>query len=122
MPTDPASPPTPFHLIDLSRRGFLRGAVLAGGGAVAATVAAACTPAAKQSWTFAPIGAAATPGPAASPAETPPATPGESHEHGGPGASPGTDDHDANAAALVKRFLDGEAAAVDGLGNQAYGA
>ena len=42
-------------------------------------------------------------------------------DHGSPGASPGPDDHDANAAALVKRFLDGEAAAVDGLGNQPYG-
>ena len=35
--------PAPTTATDLSRRGFLRGAVLAGGGVVAATVVA-CTP------------------------------------------------------------------------------
>ncbi|HTK45466.1 MAG TPA: multicopper oxidase domain-containing protein [Patescibacteria group bacterium] len=104
---------------ELSRRRFLRGAVLAGGGAVAATVAAACTPAATaQPWIYGPIGAPnTTSGPAASPATTP----GASMDHGSPGASPGADDHDANAAAIVKRFLDGEATAVEGKGNQPYG-
>jgi FtsP/CotA-like multicopper oxidase with cupredoxin domain len=110
---------------DLSRRGFLRGAVVAGGGVIAASVAAACTPSAPPGWTLAPIGAAATPGPAATPAETTAATPAASHDHeargSSPGASPGAQDHDANAAAIVKRFLDGEAAAVEGAGNQPYG-
>jgi manganese oxidase len=109
---------------DLSRRRFLRGALVAGGGVVAASVAAACTPAAPPGWTLAPIGAAATPGPAATPAQTTAATPGASHDHGpasSPGGGAGGEDHDANAAAVVKRFLDGEAAAVEGAGNQTYG-
>jgi FtsP/CotA-like multicopper oxidase with cupredoxin domain len=102
---------------DLSRRGFLRSAVLTGGGVVAATVAAACAPAATaQPWTYGPIGA---PNPTSGPATTP----GPSHDHASPGATAGAGagDHDANAAAVVKRFLDGEAAAVEGMGNQPYG-
>ena len=119
MPTLPALAPASTPP-DLSRRGFLRGAVLAGGGVVAASVAAACTPAATpEPWTYGPVGPPSTP--AASPGATPGASPGSSHDHGGPGASPAAGDHDANAAAVVKRFLDGEAAAVDGMGNQPYG-
>jgi FtsP/CotA-like multicopper oxidase with cupredoxin domain len=119
MTNEPAAASTPTPPIDLSRRGFLRGAVLAGGGVVAASVAAACTPAATPpGWTLGPLGAASA---GASPAASPGATPGSSMDHGTPSASPGMDDHDANAAALVKRFLDGEATAVEGLGNQPYG-
>jgi FtsP/CotA-like multicopper oxidase with cupredoxin domain len=108
---------------ELSRRGFLRGAVLAGGGVVAATVAAACTPAATaQPWTYGPVGAPnPTTGPASSPGATPAATPGASHDHASPGASPAAGDHDAAAAAVVKRFLDGEAASLEDKGNQPYG-
>jgi FtsP/CotA-like multicopper oxidase with cupredoxin domain len=115
MTREPA--PTPA---DLSRRGFLRGAVVAGGGIVAATVAA-CTPAATTppAWTYGPIGAPAAPSPS-----SPAPTPGASMDHGGgesPGASLGHDDHDAAALAVVKRFLDGESAKVEGAGNQPYG-
>src|SRR5690242_17643092 len=46
MPDPNASPVDSTPPSELSRRGFLRGAVLAGGGALAATVAAACAPAA----------------------------------------------------------------------------
>src|SRR5262245_14271374 len=122
MTNESASTPAPINLHDLSRRGFLRGAVVVGGGAVAATIAA-CTPAVAPTWTAAPVGAPATPGPATSPAPAASAapTPGATHDHGGPGASPSAGDHDANAAAVVKRFLDGEAASVDGLGNQPFG-
>ena len=42
---------------DLDRRGFLRGAVVAGGGLVAATVAACTPPGAMPGWTYGPIGA-----------------------------------------------------------------
>ena len=103
----------------LSRRGFLRGAALAGGGLVAVGVAA-CAPAANApaGWTFGPaLGAS----PAASPgatAATPSATPSHAHESPAPSSSPGTSDHDAAALAVVKRFLDGEAGALDGAGNQ----
>ena len=119
MPTPPALAPASTPP-DLSRRGFLRGAVLAGGGVVAASVAAACTPAVTPApWTYGPVGPPSTP--AASPGGTPGASPGSSHDHGGPGASLAAVDHDAKAAAVVKRFLDGEAAAVEGMGNQPYG-
>ena len=105
---------------DLSRRGFLRGAVLAGGGAVAAGVLAACAPAASPPpWTLGPIGA---PNPTAAPGGTATATPGASMDHAGSlGASPAARDHDAAALAVVKRFLDGESASVEGMGNQPYG-
>jgi Putative multicopper oxidases len=39
----------------------------------------------------------------------------------GPAASPGAADHDANALAVVKRFLGGEGTALTGAGNQPYG-
>jgi manganese oxidase len=122
MRNEPAHSATPSQMIDLSRRGFLRGAVLAGGGVVAATVAAACTPAATSApWVYGPVGA---PNPTTAPGVPGPtaaASPGASHDHGGPGASPAAGDHDAAAAAVVKRFLDGEAASVEGMGNQPFG-
>src|SRR5450830_582361 len=46
--TDPAGEPTSGAL---SRRGFLTGAVIAGGGLVAATIAS-CAPAAAPNWTY----------------------------------------------------------------------
>jgi FtsP/CotA-like multicopper oxidase with cupredoxin domain len=107
----------------LSRRGFLGRAAIAGGGLVAAAVAA-CTPGAAVTpgWTYGPLGVPdATSKPAASPGASAAATPGASMDHGTPGASPSAGDHDANAMAVVKRFLDGEAAAVEGAGNQPYG-
>ncbi len=104
---------------DFSRRGFLRGAVLAGGGLAAATIAA-CAPGAGASpaWTYGPPPPAPTPRPDATGA---PASPGASMSHGpaasGAAASPGTDEHDAAALAVVKRFLDGEGTALEGQGN-----
>ena len=119
MNNDPATPASPTLPADLSRRGFLRGAVLAGGGLAAATVAACAPGVTPPPWTLGPIGAPnSTKGPESS---APAATPDASHDHGSPGASPAAGDHDANAAAVVKRFLDGESAAVEGAGNQPYG-
>jgi FtsP/CotA-like multicopper oxidase with cupredoxin domain len=103
---------------DLSRRGFLRGAVLATGGVAAATIAA-CTPTAVAgpAWTYGPKPTPATPAPVPSLA----ATAGPSHDHGGPAPSgsstPSTDDHDAAALAVVQRFLGGEGATLEGQGN-----
>jgi FtsP/CotA-like multicopper oxidase with cupredoxin domain len=104
---------------DLSRRRFLRGAVIAGGGAIVATIAA-CTPSSPlPGWTYpagVPTGATSTTQPSAAPAASMDhvASPGAS-----PAASPGG--HDENALAVVKRFLDGESAALEGAGNQPYG-
>src|SRR5918994_453061 len=62
--------------------------------------------------------------PGAGASEAPAASPGASMDHGspapsgGPSASPGENEHDAAALAVVKRFLDGEGASVEGQGNQ----
>ena len=99
---------------NLSRRGFLRAGALAGGGIAAATLAA-CAPAAAPAWSFPPPPAPA----AANPSASAPASAAPSHDAShapAPAASPGMD-HDANASAVVKRFLDGEAATLP-LGNQ----
>jgi FtsP/CotA-like multicopper oxidase with cupredoxin domain len=107
--------------VDVSRRRFLRGAVIAGGGLAAAAVAA-CTPSsALAPWSYAPFAspAAGSPGPTAAPA----ASPDASHDHAGsPAPSAGAGgEHDSAGLAVVKRFLDGEAAALEGAGNQPFG-
>jgi FtsP/CotA-like multicopper oxidase with cupredoxin domain len=98
----------------LSRRGFLRAGAIAGGGIAAATLAA-CAPASAPSWTFPP-----PPSPvAALPSASAAASVAPSHDASNapaPAGSPATD-HDSNAAAAVKRFLDGEATTLP-LGNQ----
>jgi manganese oxidase len=112
----------PIQDPDVSRRGFLRGAVLAGGG-LAAVAVAACTPGATSgpAWTFGSLPAPASPKPGASGAA---ASPAASADHGSPGASagpsagPGMGEHDENALAVVTRFLEGEGASVEGQGNQ----
>jgi manganese oxidase len=103
----------------LSRRRFLRGTVLAGGGLAAAAVAACAPGASTAPWTY---------GPPAAPAGTATAStaaPAGTMNHGtgssaSPGATPGMD-HDANALAVVQRFLGGESAALEGAGNLPYG-
>ncbi|MFL5679901.1 MAG: multicopper oxidase family protein [Chloroflexota bacterium] len=102
----------------LSRRGFLRTAALAGGGLVAVGVAG-CTAAAAPQWTYGERLAAPSAGAAATPA--PSVAPSSSMVHGSP--APGASGapaagHDDAALAVVKRFLGGESASVDGAGNQ----
>jgi FtsP/CotA-like multicopper oxidase with cupredoxin domain len=120
--TDEARPTTAAP--DLTRRGFLRGAVLASGGIAAATIAA-CTPATGvgPAWTYGPPPSPAAPRPASSPAASAAASPGASHDHAttepsSPAASPGADSHDAAALAVVQRFLGGEGSNLEGQGNQ----
>ena len=102
----------------LSRRGFLRAAAVTGGGVATMGVLAACagpTPTAGWAGGAAPVvGAGPTPvaGATASPMD-----------HGSPAPAPGTPapdatDHDANALAVVERFLAGEGASMDRPGNQ----
>ena len=119
------SPGTDTNLtsaIGLSRRGFLGRAAVAGGGLVAAAVAA-CTPGATSAtpgWTFGPPVAAGSPNPGATPAGSGAATtPGASMDHGIPSTSPGGGDaNDAASMAVMQRFLDGEASSMEGQGNQ----
>jgi FtsP/CotA-like multicopper oxidase with cupredoxin domain len=104
---DPSKFPT-----GLSRRGFLRAGAVAGGGIVAATVAA-CTPAGGTSWAYAPK----VPTPATSNAPSASSAPSSGASHSpAPSGAPAVD-HDANAKAVVDRFLAGEAAELP-LGNQ----
>ncbi len=97
----------------LTRRGFLRGAALAGTGLVAATVAA-CAPAAAPSWSYAtskpgplPTTPAATPAPTASPVATAPPTFAATPAPSVPAAAipPGWSEHDVAARTVVRRYL-----------------
>jgi FtsP/CotA-like multicopper oxidase with cupredoxin domain len=130
MDTMPAPTADPTAAIDtmlegrLTRRRLLSRGVLAGGGLVAATIAA-CTPAStKPGWTAGPAlgaGAAASASPLASAEPSAPASAEPSHEAShspAPSGSADPVDHDANAKAVVDRFLAGEGAEVEGLGNQ----
>jgi hypothetical protein len=107
----------------LSRRGFLRGAALAGGGLVAVGVAACAPSAGAPTWTFGPP-ASARPNagqPSASAlASSPESSPNHDHASEAPTASGAPPDHDAAALAVVKRFLDGEYGKVEGAGNQPF--
>jgi FtsP/CotA-like multicopper oxidase with cupredoxin domain len=104
---------TPTASAALTRRGFLRAAAVTGGGLVAVGVAACAPAAAAPNWTFP---TQQGPNPAASPAAPtapPTAAPSPSMDHPTPAVStPPAASHDANAAAVVKRFLDGEAASL----------
>jgi FtsP/CotA-like multicopper oxidase with cupredoxin domain len=122
-PSNPVPLTTGTQPSPLTRRSFLRTAALAGGGVVAGAVVAACAPTGKgPAWTYAPTAAAG----ASSPPSTAPAAsanPAPSMDHSpapsaAPSGSAAPTDHDAVALAVVKRFLDGEAGKVGGMGNQ----
>jgi FtsP/CotA-like multicopper oxidase with cupredoxin domain len=119
--TDPTASPS------LTRRDLLR---VAGGGLVAVGVAACAPAAAAPAWTLGPTFAPAASGSAAPPAASAPTASSApsasgSMDHsaapsGAPSASPSAPavDHDANAKAVVDRFLGGEGASLSGTGNQ----
>jgi len=114
IPSAAGDQPAAGPPVSVSRRGFLRSAAVAGGGLVAVGIAACAPAATSPAWTLGPTippgGAAPTPTPAAS------ADPGHSLAPS-PGASV-EPDHDANALAVVQRFLGGEWEQVPGYGNQ----
>ncbi len=102
----------------LTRRRFLRGAALAGGGLIAAGVAA-CAPAATAGWTYGPQGVPSTDPGAASPSPAPSAAPSADPSMSmAPSADPsasasaptevipeGWSQHDINARKVVRRYL-----------------
>jgi len=116
-----------FPLPDLTRRHFLRGAAMAGGGLMAATLAACAPAAAPVGWTFgptAPTGASAAPG------NKPTGTEAPSDPHAGHGAaSPGPSGspaasgnlprgwtaHDLSARSSVRRYIGNLAPALRGI-------
>jgi FtsP/CotA-like multicopper oxidase with cupredoxin domain len=92
---------------DLSRRGFLRAGTLIGGGIAATALAACAAPTVGSGWTFGPQASPAAAGPSTAAASSIAPTHAASHSPA-PSAPPAID-HDANASAVVKRFLGGEA-------------
>ena len=100
----------------ISRRSLLAVGAAAGGGLMAATLAA-CAPAASAAWTFpparaeAPGAAAPSAAPSAAASAAPSAAPSDSaHVHDPSASGAPSTDHDANAKAVVDRFLGGEGA------------
>jgi FtsP/CotA-like multicopper oxidase with cupredoxin domain len=130
--TIPGTPEAPSEdQSAFTRRGFLRGAAATGAGLVAVGLAA-CAPAASAtgSWAYgqsipsanpsgqpAPSGAPASAAPSTGPTPMPSMDHGSPAPSSSPGASPAPD-HDANAKAVVDRFLGGEGASLEGAGNQ----
>jgi FtsP/CotA-like multicopper oxidase with cupredoxin domain len=127
---DVPGPAEPGHGIagvlpaDVSRRGFLRGAVIAGGGLMAAGLAA-CAPGSNvPTWTYAPIAtpsaggspapstSGATPGP--TPAGTAAASPAATSGTGG-GIPAGWTSHDVDARNVVRRYVGNLAPALKGV-------
>ena len=112
----------------LTRRGFLRGAALAGTGLVAATVAA-CAPAAAPGWSYAtskpqPIpstpAASAVPTPMPGMTAAPSATPAPSTPIGNIPA--GWSEHDVAARDVVRRYIGNLAPALQGIyGDAVFG-
>ena len=102
----------------LSRRSILRAGAVTGTGLVATALAACAPAAAGPNWTYRPE--------ASSPVAAAPTSPND--DHAGHSATPTSApaasasaspvDHDAAALAVVKRFLDGEGATLEGAGNQ----
>lgn len=126
-PTGPAA--TELSALDasLTRRGFLRGAALAGTGLVAATVAA-CAPAAPPSWSYATSKPGLLPTPAATAA--PSGMPGMTAAPGGTPAPsapagitpPGWTKHDVSARDVVRRYIGNLAPALKGIyGDEVFG-
>ena len=112
---------------NLSRRGFLRGAAITGGGIVAVTIAA-CAPSANPSgWTFGPsLSAAASAGASAAPSSSGGAVASATPAHSaGPVTSPssapsgpmpaGWTDHDIQARNVVRRYIGNLAPALKGI-------
>ena len=112
---------------NLSRRGFLRGAAITGGGIVAVTIAA-CAPAATGAgWTFGPpLSPAASAGASAAPSSPAGAVASATPAHSaGPIASPsgapsgpmpaGWTDHDIQARNVVRRYIGNLAPALKGI-------
>jgi manganese oxidase len=115
--TRPQPEPNQSDQIAVSRRALLRAA---GGGLVAASVAACVGPTPTTGWVSGPTNAPGA-SPAAGASNGPSAAP--SMDHGCPSPSAAASappvDHDAAALAVVERFLDGEGASMERPGNVA---
>jgi FtsP/CotA-like multicopper oxidase with cupredoxin domain len=120
-PTDTSSAPdgsadgaSAAGLPELSRRGFLRGAAVAAGGGIVAAGLAACAPVAGPAWTYGPPKSAAPAGSqgAATPGAGTPAPTGTAAASAAPSATPsasgipsGWTSHDVSARTIVRRYV-----------------
>jgi FtsP/CotA-like multicopper oxidase with cupredoxin domain len=130
LPTPQGPEATEPTVLDasLTRRGFLRGAALAGTGLVAATVAA-CAPAAAPSWSYAtskPAPLPSTPPATAVPTAMPgmSAAPSVSPAPSAPVGNipPGWSEHDVAARDVVRRYVGNLAPALKGIyGDAVFG-
>jgi FtsP/CotA-like multicopper oxidase with cupredoxin domain len=122
----PTSPTDQLSSTTVTRRALLRAA---GGGLVAVGVAACAGPTPTSGWLAGPTAlpsssggpAAPSSAPSASAAASPSAAASMDHASAAPSAAPSgapVADHDANALAVVKRFLGGEGASLTDGGNQ----
>ncbi|HET9682114.1 MAG TPA: multicopper oxidase domain-containing protein, partial [Candidatus Limnocylindrales bacterium] len=105
----------------VTRRGFLRGAALAGGGIAAATLAA-CTPIASPAWTYGPTlnpNQSGAPAPTGTPAASAGASPAPSGAAGSPPPSgnipTGWTQHDIDARTVIRRYIGNLAPALQGI-------
>ncbi|HSO30209.1 MAG TPA: multicopper oxidase domain-containing protein [Candidatus Sulfomarinibacteraceae bacterium] len=91
---------------ELTRRGFLRGAAITGGGLMAATLAA-CAPATQPpGWTFGPTGAPAPGSPTPGPATPAPSAAATVAPTAAPSGIPsGWSSHDLDARNVVRRYI-----------------
>ncbi|MFZ5853429.1 MAG: multicopper oxidase family protein [Chloroflexota bacterium] len=108
----------------LSRRGFLRGAAIAGGGLIATGIAA-CTPGTTANWTFGPTvnpaasaapAAPTSPAPSAAPSAAATAAPSAAASASpAPAVPAGWTIHDVNARDKVRRYVGNLAPALKGI-------
>ena len=103
---------------ELSRRGFLRTAALAGGGLMAASLAACAPNASVPAWSYAPGATAATGG--AGSATPAPSAAASAAPSGSPAPSSGTtptgwSSHDVDARNVIRRYVGNLAPALQGI-------
>ncbi len=103
--TPDPGPVTRLIASDLTRRGFLRGAALTGGGLMAATLAACAPNTATPGWTLGPL-ATGVPGSPVPTATGPAPSAGASATPAASGSiPPGWSEHDIAARTVVRRYV-----------------
>lgn len=103
---------------DLTRRGFLRGAAITGGGLMAATLAACAPGSPTPGWTYGPVATAAAPGGSPTPIPASPGASASAAASATPAASgipAGWTEHDIAARNVVRRFVGNLAPALQGI-------
>jgi hypothetical protein len=117
-PDEPRDSSVDAPLTDMSRRALLRGAALAGGGIVAASLAACAPGTALPTWSYSPVASPAAGGSAApaTPGPSPAGSAGPTPAASGGGSIPtGWTSHDIDARNVVRRYVGNLAPALKGV-------